>query len=77
MASGYRWYVICLTCVNRSICFFSHLLVVFGGLGGLEVAIDADDDLKCSAEDADALFDFWVNTCPNQGSRTIRTEVAS
>ncbi|CAG8642766.1 4237_t:CDS:2, partial [Paraglomus occultum] len=53
---------------------FNHLLVVFGGLGGLEVAIDADDDLKCSAEDADALFDFWVNTCPNQGSRTIRTE---
>ncbi|CAG8521029.1 4012_t:CDS:2 [Ambispora gerdemannii] len=53
-----------------------HLLVVFGGLGGLEVAIDSDQDLTCTGEEADALFDLWVNTCPNQGSRTIRTEEA-
>ncbi|CAB4477320.1 DUF171-domain-containing protein [Rhizophagus irregularis] len=55
---------------------FNHLLIVFGGLGGIEAAIDVDEDLKCSGEEADALFDLWVNTCPNQGSRTIRTEEA-
>ncbi|CAG8521640.1 1951_t:CDS:10 [Acaulospora morrowiae] len=55
---------------------FSHLLIVFGGLGGLETSIDADQDLKCTGEEADALFDLWINTCPGQGSRTIRTEEA-
>ncbi|CAG8474515.1 8202_t:CDS:10 [Ambispora leptoticha] len=55
---------------------FRHLLVVFGGLGGLEIAIDSDQDLTCTGEEADALFDLWINTCPNQGSRTIRTEEA-
>ncbi|RHZ64617.1 hypothetical protein Glove_321g37 [Diversispora epigaea] len=55
---------------------FRHLLIVFGGLGGLEAAIDTDQDLKCNGEEADALFDLWINTCPNQGSRTIRTEEA-
>nr|CAG8528654.1 5296_t:CDS:2 [Entrophospora candida] len=34
-----------------------------------------DKDLECAGEEADALFDLWINTCPNQGSRTIRTEV--
>ncbi|CAG8699309.1 379_t:CDS:10, partial [Cetraspora pellucida] len=55
---------------------FSHLLIMFGGLGGLETSIDADQDLKCTGEEADALFDLWINTCPGQGSRTIRTEEA-
>lgn len=54
---------------------FSHLLIMFGGLGGLETSIDADQDLKCTGEEADSLFDLWINTCPGQGSRTIRTEV--
>ncbi|CAG8691829.1 25476_t:CDS:2, partial [Dentiscutata erythropus] len=53
---------------------FSHLLIMFGGLGGLETSIDADQDLKCTGEEADSLFDLWINTCPDQGSRTIRTE---
>ena len=26
--------------------------------------------------DAHKLFDMWVNVCPRQGSRTIRTEEA-
>ncbi|CAI2170246.1 5116_t:CDS:10 [Funneliformis geosporum] len=55
---------------------FSHLLVLFGGLAGIEAAIDVDEDLKCNGEEADELFDLWVNTCPDQGSRTIRTEEA-
>ncbi|CAJ0765844.1 1312_t:CDS:2, partial [Entrophospora sp. SA101] len=54
---------------------FKHLLIVFGGLSGLEMVIDKDKDLECAGEEADALFDLWINTCPNQGSRTIRTEV--
>jgi predicted SPOUT superfamily RNA methylase MTH1 len=45
---------------------FQHALVVFGGPAGLEAA-DAG---------APSMFDVWVNTCPGQGSRTIRTEEA-
>lgn len=52
-----------------------HLLVVFGGVAGLEASVDADEHLTISGEDASCLFDMWVNTCPAQGSRTIRTEV--
>ncbi|KAG5518785.1 hypothetical protein PMAC_002756 [Pneumocystis sp. 'macacae'] len=54
---------------------FHHLLVVFGGLAGLEAAVHADDRLAFAA-DAPALFDAWVNVCPAQGCRTIRTEEA-
>ena len=56
---------------------FSHLLIVFGGVKGLEVAVEHDDQLK-DLPDADPsqLFDLYLNTCPNQGSRTIRTEEA-
>ncbi|KAJ1645184.1 hypothetical protein IWQ61_010341, partial [Dispira simplex] len=53
---------------------FRHILVVFGGVNGLEPAVDADESLTCSGEDAHTLFHHWLNTCPNQGSRTIRTE---
>ena len=45
---------------------FTAALVVFGGPAGLEAADPG----------APALFDAWVNTCPGQGSRTIRTEEA-
>lgn len=50
-----------------------HLLVVFGGLQGLEASVDADQNLDVT--DPSVLFDFYLNTCPDQGSRTIRTEV--
>ncbi|XP_052581275.1 putative methyltransferase C9orf114 homolog isoform X2 [Peromyscus californicus insignis] len=53
---------------------FRHALVVFGGLQGLEAGVDADPNLEVS--EPSVLFDFYVNTCPNQGSRTIRTEVS-
>ena len=52
---------------------FSHLLVLFGGLKGLEASLDADEDLK--VEEPSLLFNHYINTCPNQGSATIRTEV--
>lgn len=54
---------------------FSHLILVLGGVQGIEAAVDADQSLELSSGESSSLFDFWLNTCPNQGSRTIRTEV--
>lgn len=51
-----------------------HALVVFGGLSGIEAALEADDIL--TVDDPSLLFDHYLNTCPDQGSRTIRTEEA-
>lgn len=48
--------------------------MVFGGLQGLEAGVDADPNLEVA--EPSVLFDLYVNTCPNQGSRTIRTEVS-
>eukprot|EP01006_Ploeotia_vitrea_P007639 TRINITY_DN17687_c0_g1_i2.p2 TRINITY_DN17687_c0_g1~~TRINITY_DN17687_c0_g1_i2.p2 ORF type:complete len:274 (+),score=137.08 TRINITY_DN17687_c0_g1_i2:610-1431(+) len=53
---------------------FNHLLVLFGGLGGLEDCILGDQDVKVS--DPRNLCDVYINTCRNQGSGTIRTEEA-
>uniref|UniRef100_UPI0037E953E4 putative methyltransferase C9orf114 homolog n=1 Tax=Semicossyphus pulcher TaxID=241346 RepID=UPI0037E953E4 len=53
---------------------FKHLLVVFGGLQGLEASVDSDQNLEVT--DPSVLFDLYLNTCPSQGSRTIRTEEA-
>ena len=56
---------------------FNHMLVVFGGVAGLEVAVKADEELeRLGVKGPEALFDHWVNLCPGQGSRTIRTEEA-
>lgn len=52
-----------------------HALVVFGGLQGLEAAVDTDPNLEVA--EPSVLFDLYVNTCPSQGSRTIRTEVSA
>ncbi|KAK3928521.1 Putative methyltransferase C9orf114 [Frankliniella fusca] len=51
-----------------------HALVVFGGLAGIEAALEADEVLM--VDNPALLFDFYLNTCPDQGSRTIRTEEA-
>lgn len=61
--------------IASSIPPFYHLLIVFGGVAGLEQAIQSD--LLLRGTQPQDLFDFWVNVCPNQGSRTIRTEEAS
>lgn len=53
---------------------YNHMLIVFGGLQGLEVAIENDPVLKI--EDPNLLFDFYLNMLPAQGSKTIRTEEA-
>ncbi|KAL5701792.1 hypothetical protein ACHQM5_027094 [Ranunculus cassubicifolius] len=53
---------------------FRHLLIAFGGLAGLEEGIEEDSSLK--GKDPKEVFDAYLNTCPHQGSRTIRTEEA-
>jgi hypothetical protein len=56
---------------------FKHLLIVFGGVAGLEVAVENDNELqKLGVMEAKEVFDHWINVCPGQGSRTIRTEEA-
>jgi predicted SPOUT superfamily RNA methylase MTH1 len=58
---------------------FKHMLVVFGGVAGLETAVKADKELQDKGIDSSNvgdLFDYWVNILPGQGSRTIRTEEA-
>ncbi|XP_022138246.1 putative methyltransferase C9orf114 [Momordica charantia] len=53
---------------------FRHLLIAFGGLAGLEESIEEDNSLK--GKDPREIFSSYLNTCPLQGSRTIRTEEA-
>ncbi|GAB7340120.1 hypothetical protein MBLNU457_6604t1 [Dothideomycetes sp. NU457] len=56
---------------------WSHMLLVFGGVAGLEVAFRADRELlETGVADVKDVFDYWVNLVPEQGSRTIRTEEA-
>lgn len=64
---------------NKLLPSFKHLLLVFGGVTGLEPAVESDPVLQkngLTKETAHELFDFWVNLVPGQGSRTIRTEEA-
>lgn len=56
---------------------FEHLIIVFGGVAGLEKAVQVDAELQeHSVIDPKDVFDYWINVCPGQGSRTIRTEEA-
>lgn len=56
---------------------YKRALIVLGGLAGLELTIEADDNLPgITADDSQDIFDLWVNICDAQGSRTIRTEEA-
>lgn len=55
---------------------FKHLLVAFGGLGGLEEAVNDDSSGNPGGTDPSTLFKRYVNIAPRQTSRTIRTEEA-
>ncbi|OJD37364.1 deoxyribose-phosphate aldolase [Diplodia corticola] len=58
---------------------FEHMMLVFGGVSGLEVAAMADEHLVAkgvTGKNVGDMFDAWVNLVPNQGSRTIRCEEA-
>lgn len=65
--------------VSHSSFSYQHLILVFGGVAGLEVAAKADPVLLergITAGNVGELFDYWINILPGQGSRTIRTEEA-
>ena len=51
-----------------------HVLIVVGGLHGLEAAVKVDSALE--VKDPNCIFDMYLNTCSMQGSRTIRSEEA-
>uniref|UniRef100_A0A915HMR4 Uncharacterized protein n=1 Tax=Romanomermis culicivorax TaxID=13658 RepID=A0A915HMR4_ROMCU len=53
---------------------FRHLMIMFGGVSGLESCVENDQSVK--DDDPSKLFHLYLNTCPDQGSRTIRTEEA-
>ncbi|KAL4708296.1 hypothetical protein ACJJTC_007702 [Scirpophaga incertulas] len=53
---------------------YNHALIVFGGLHGIEAALESDEQLQI--DEASLLFNHYINVLPNQGSRTIRTEEA-
>lgn len=53
---------------------YRHALIVLGGVAGLEECVNADESIHVT--ECSKLFDHWVNICPYQGSRTIRTEEA-
>jgi predicted SPOUT superfamily RNA methylase MTH1 len=59
---------------------FNHALIVFGGVAGLEKALEYDQELQerlgGNRMDVSKAFDFYVNAVPGQGSRTIRSEEA-
>lgn len=55
---------------------FQHALIVFGGVAGIEECVDADESMKLSGSNSHELFEKWINVCPFQGSRTIRSEEA-
>ena len=61
---------------NKDEHHFDHLLIVFGGVAGIEESVDADKSTALPDEYSRKLFDVWVNICPYQGSRTIRSEEA-
>lgn len=56
---------------------WNHMVIVYGGVAGLEVALAADHELTSKGvTEARDVFDYWINLVPGQGSRTIRTEEA-
>lgn len=64
---------------SGSIPRYKHMLIVFGGVAGIEAAIRNDprlQEMEVRPAEADKLFDYWINFLPGQGSRTIRTEEA-
>jgi predicted SPOUT superfamily RNA methylase MTH1 len=38
---------------------FDHLVIVFGGVAGIEESVDADESMKLSGEDSKKMFDVW------------------
>lgn len=64
-----------LTSSKRQKTDYKHILLIFGGLKGLEYSASCDKDVS-NCSDVSKIFHHYINTCPNQGSTTIRTEEA-
>ena len=45
-----------LNCSDKK---FDHLLIVFGGVAGIEESVDADESMKLSGDDSKKMFDLW------------------
>ncbi len=52
------------------------MLIVFGGVAGIEESVNAGKSMALPSEYSRKLFDVWVNICPYQGSRAIQSEEA-
>lgn len=63
-----------LESVEDAIEDYKHAIIVFGGLKGLEFSLT--NDKEAGKSDPRELFQFYLNTCPHQGSNVIRTEEA-
>eukprot|EP00484_Ammonia_sp_Unknown_P022727 CAMPEP_0197028160 /NCGR_PEP_ID=MMETSP1384-20130603/7914_1 /TAXON_ID=29189 /ORGANISM="Ammonia sp." /LENGTH=440 /DNA_ID=CAMNT_0042457119 /DNA_START=1995 /DNA_END=3317 /DNA_ORIENTATION=+ len=58
---------------------FKHLLIVFGGPNGLESCVFRPHGAETQERKLlkpELLFDEYINVCPYQGTRTIRSEEA-
>ena len=55
---------------------FKHCLIIFGGISGIEGMMNDDEHNKINSNNIAKNFDLYLNTCMNQGLRTIRTEEA-
>ena len=51
-----------------------HVLVVFGGDGGIEACVDADESIQTQAAKSKDLFDLWLGFGSAAGTRKLRTE---
>ena len=60
--------------LTSTVCIQIDSNIYFSGVEGLEAALETDSQLE--AKDVKHLFDHYVNTCPKQQTRTIRTEEA-
>jgi len=52
---------------------FKNMLIVFGGVDGLESAVGFENDTETSFRER---FTHYINVRPSQGTKTIRTEEA-
>lgn len=64
-----------MPCCSLAFPAFRHALIVVGGPQGLEYCL-ANDPLAAKHTEPSTLFQRYLNICPDQGSRTIRTEEA-
>ena len=47
---------------------YSHAIIVFGGLPGIEELIEGDERVEMTSLDIEKLFKYYVNTCPDRKS---------